>query len=105
MTNGEYRQDFIERLTSEFSPERVLYASCAPVFDPVFEHKRIRSARMTDKARSAVEGGNATRCSTSDGQRVCCIRSSHGRTANLPTMSTRRPALHSVMERPTPVRQ
>jgi predicted TIM-barrel fold metal-dependent hydrolase len=61
MTNGEYRQDFIERLASELSPERVLYASCAPVFDPVFEHKRIRSARMTDEARSAVEGGNAAR--------------------------------------------
>jgi uncharacterized protein len=61
MTNGEYRQDFIERLTSEFNPERVLYGSCAPVFDPVFEHKRIRSARMTDEARSAVEGANAAR--------------------------------------------
>jgi predicted TIM-barrel fold metal-dependent hydrolase len=61
MTNGEYRQDFIERLASELSPERVLFASCAPVFDPVFEQKRIRSARMTDEARSAVEGGNAAR--------------------------------------------
>jgi uncharacterized protein len=61
MTNGEYRQDFIERLASELSAERVLFASCAPVFDPVFEQKRIRSARMTDEARSAVEGGNAAR--------------------------------------------
>ncbi|HKO84224.1 MAG TPA: amidohydrolase family protein, partial [Actinomycetota bacterium] len=61
MTNGEYRQDFIERLASELGPERVLYASCAPVFDPIFEHKRIRSASMTDEARSAVEGGNAAR--------------------------------------------
>jgi predicted TIM-barrel fold metal-dependent hydrolase len=61
MTNGEYRQDFIERLASELGPERVLYASCAPVFDPAFEHKRIRSASMTDKARAAVEGGNAAR--------------------------------------------
>jgi predicted TIM-barrel fold metal-dependent hydrolase len=61
MTNGEYRQDFIERLVSELDPERVLYASCAPVFDPLFEQKRIRSARMADEARSAVEGGNAAR--------------------------------------------
>jgi predicted TIM-barrel fold metal-dependent hydrolase len=61
MTNGEYRQDFIERLASELSPERVLYASCAPVFDPIFEHKRIRSARITQEARSAVEGANAAR--------------------------------------------
>lgn len=61
LTNGEYRQDFIERLAIELSPERVLYASGAPGFDPVFERKRIRSARMTEEARSAVEGGNAAR--------------------------------------------
>jgi uncharacterized protein len=61
MTNGTYRQDFIERLASDLSPERMLYASCAPVFDPIFERKRIRSATMSDEARAAVEGGNAAR--------------------------------------------
>ncbi|MFQ5947610.1 MAG: amidohydrolase family protein [Acidimicrobiia bacterium] len=61
MTNGEYRQDFIEQLVSDFDFERVLYASFAPVFDPTFERKRIRSARMTLEARRAVEGGNAAR--------------------------------------------
>jgi len=61
MTNGEYRQDFIERLAGELGPDRVLYASFAPTFDPAFELRRIRSARMTAEARAAVEGGNAAR--------------------------------------------
>jgi predicted TIM-barrel fold metal-dependent hydrolase len=61
MTNGEYRQDFIERLASEFDHTRVLYASLAPVFDATFERSRIRSARMSDDARRAIEGGNAAR--------------------------------------------
>jgi predicted TIM-barrel fold metal-dependent hydrolase len=68
MTNGEYRQDFIERLASELGPERVLHASCAPVFDPVFEQRRIRSATITDEARSVVEGDNAARLFASDTQ-------------------------------------
>jgi predicted TIM-barrel fold metal-dependent hydrolase len=61
MTNGEYRQDFIERLARDFDETRVLYASFAPVFDPAFEIKRIRSAAMSQSARCAIEGGNAAR--------------------------------------------
>lgn len=61
MTNGEYRQDFIERLASEFDPRRVLFSSFAPVFDPRFERLRIRSARLSDEARAAIEHGNAAR--------------------------------------------
>lgn len=60
-TNGEYRQDFIERLTGDFDPHRVLYASFAPAFDAAFELRRIRSARMSETARTAVEGNNARR--------------------------------------------
>ncbi|HWO70028.1 MAG TPA: amidohydrolase family protein [Actinomycetota bacterium] len=60
LTNGEYRQDFIERLAAA-DPERVLYGSMAPVFDPDFEWKRLSSARMSDEARKAIQGGNATR--------------------------------------------
>jgi uncharacterized protein len=60
-TNGEYRQDFIERLVAELDPTRVLYASLAPYFDARFELLRIRSARMSEHARGAVEGHNATR--------------------------------------------
>jgi predicted TIM-barrel fold metal-dependent hydrolase len=68
MTNGEYRQDFIERLAAELDPGRVLYASFAPTFDPAFERERIRSARLTDEARRAIEGQNAVRLFGLDGR-------------------------------------
>jgi predicted TIM-barrel fold metal-dependent hydrolase len=61
MTNGEYRQDFIERLASDLGPERVLFASCAPVYHLPFEVARIRSARLTSDARTLIEHENARR--------------------------------------------
>jgi predicted TIM-barrel fold metal-dependent hydrolase len=61
MTNGEYRQDFIERLAAEMDQRRVLFASFAPVFDPAFEVARIRSARLGEPARLAIEHDNAAR--------------------------------------------
>lgn len=61
LTNGEYRQDFIERLASELDERRVLYASFAPTFDAAFEVARIRSARLSDSAREAIEHDNAER--------------------------------------------
>lgn len=61
LTNGEYRQDFIERLAADLDPARVLYASFAPAFDAAFEQARIRSARLTPDARRAIEHDNAVR--------------------------------------------
>jgi predicted TIM-barrel fold metal-dependent hydrolase len=61
MTNGEYRQDYIERLAGDLGAERVLFASSAPEFDVRFEVARIRSARTTAAAREAIEHGNAAR--------------------------------------------
>jgi predicted TIM-barrel fold metal-dependent hydrolase len=61
MTNGEYRQDFIERLGTEFDHRRVLFASFAPHFDPGFERARLRSARLAPEVRQAIEHDNATR--------------------------------------------
>jgi predicted TIM-barrel fold metal-dependent hydrolase len=61
MTNGEYRQDYIERLASDLGAERVLFASAAPDFDVRFEVARIRSARLTAAAREAIEHDNAAR--------------------------------------------
>ena len=61
LTNGEYRQDFIENLASDLDPARVLFGSFAPVFDAAFERKRVAYARLTPDARQAVEGDNAAR--------------------------------------------
>lgn len=61
LTNGEYRQDFIERLATELDPARVLFASFAPQFSAEFEIARIRSARLSDEARKAIEHDNAVR--------------------------------------------
>lgn len=61
LTNGEYRQDFIERLATELDHRRVMHASFAPQFDPTFEVARIRSARLSDEARAAIEHDNASR--------------------------------------------
>ncbi len=61
MTNGEYRQDFIERLGRDLDPHRVLFASFAPYFDQAFELARVRSAVLDPAARTLIEGGNAAR--------------------------------------------
>lgn len=59
MTNGEYRQDFIERLANELDASRVLFATFAPTFDRSYETKRIESARLHPDIRHQVEAGNA----------------------------------------------
>jgi len=61
MTNGEYRQDFIERLARDLDATRVLYASFSPYFDLQYERSRVANARLDPAARSLVEGGNACR--------------------------------------------
>jgi predicted TIM-barrel fold metal-dependent hydrolase len=61
LTNGEYRQDYIERLATDLDPARVLFASFAPVHDARFEVARIRSARLTAEARRLIEHDNARR--------------------------------------------
>lgn len=61
MTNGEYRQDFIERLANELDPQRVLFATFAPTFDRSYETKRIANARLSADVRAQVESGNAAR--------------------------------------------
>lgn len=61
MTDGVYRQDFIERLAGELDPRRLLAGSFAPYFDLGYERRRVVSARLTSAARALVEGGNAQR--------------------------------------------
>ncbi len=67
MTNGEYRQDYLERLTRDLDPHRVLFASWSPYYDQGFELRRVRNVRMPEEARALVEGGNAARLFGIDG--------------------------------------
>ncbi len=60
-TNGVYRQDFLEDCVEAFGPERVLFASMAPVFDQKFELERARSIKMEGSYRPLVLGENVLR--------------------------------------------
>jgi hypothetical protein len=42
-----------------FGAGRLLYGSCAPVFDIGYEGERVRRAQMSDDERAAVMGGTA----------------------------------------------
>lgn len=59
LSNGEYRQDFLEDVVAELGAERLLFASFAPVFDLGFEIGRIRNIGWDDISRQAIEVGNA----------------------------------------------
>jgi hypothetical protein len=57
LTNGEYRQDYIERLANELDLARVLFASFAPVLDPPFRSRG--SARPQASADRAAGPSHA----------------------------------------------
>lgn len=59
LSAGMYRQDWLEGCVEQFGASRLLYGSCAPVFDLGYELERVRRARMDDCERAAVLGGNA----------------------------------------------
>ncbi len=59
LTNGEYRQDFIERLARDLDPRRLMFASFSPYFDVRYERRRVTSARLDHDTRRLVEGENA----------------------------------------------
>ena len=59
LSAGMYRQDWLEGCVRRYGAERLLYGSCAPVFDIGYEAERVRRAHMADDERAAVIGGNA----------------------------------------------
>jgi predicted TIM-barrel fold metal-dependent hydrolase len=59
LSAGMYRQDWLEGCVRLYGAERLLYGSCAPVFDIGYEAERVRRAHMADDERAAVIGGNA----------------------------------------------
>jgi uncharacterized protein len=61
LSAGMYRQDWLEACVSQFGAARLLYGSCAPVFNLGYEVQRAHRARMDDAARAAVLGGNAAK--------------------------------------------
>jgi predicted TIM-barrel fold metal-dependent hydrolase len=59
LSNGTYRQDFLERVVRELGPERLLFGSFAPCYSQQFELARVRALPLDLETRELVEGGNA----------------------------------------------
>ncbi|MGI8553589.1 MAG: amidohydrolase family protein [Dehalococcoidia bacterium] len=57
-TSGIYREDFIEDMAAALGPERLIFGSGAPTYDPRHELDRIRRAHLPDAARVLIGGEN-----------------------------------------------
>jgi predicted TIM-barrel fold metal-dependent hydrolase len=60
-TSGMYREDFLERVVATFGPERLMFASAAPVFTMAYERARVDLAHFGDEERDLILDGNARR--------------------------------------------
>jgi uncharacterized protein len=58
-TSGVYREDFIERIVRRHGPERVLFASGFPHFDPALEIRRIQWAAFSPGEQQTMLHDNA----------------------------------------------
>lgn len=57
-TSGIYREDFIEDMAAAIGPERIVFGSGAPWFDPRYEVQRIHGAHLGDDAKQRIGGEN-----------------------------------------------
>lgn len=60
-TTGMYREDFLERVVATFGPERLLFATMAPLFSMTYERRRVELAHFADAERALILGGNTAR--------------------------------------------
>jgi predicted TIM-barrel fold metal-dependent hydrolase len=60
-TSGIYREDFLERVVATFGPERLIFATAAPMFEMSYERKRVDLAHFSDAERQLILGGNSAR--------------------------------------------
>jgi predicted TIM-barrel fold metal-dependent hydrolase len=60
-TSGMYREDFLEGVVAKFGPERLLFASAAPLFTMEYERLRVELAHFTDAEVELILGGNTAR--------------------------------------------
>ena len=60
-TTGVYREDFLERIATRHGPERILFASAFPHFDPALELLRVRWAAFSQTDQETILHRNAAR--------------------------------------------
>ncbi|MGW6278635.1 amidohydrolase family protein [Kribbella sp. NPDC055071] len=60
-TSAMYREDFLEGVVAKFGPERLLFATAAPLFTMRYERLRVDLAHFGDAERELILGGNSAR--------------------------------------------
>jgi predicted TIM-barrel fold metal-dependent hydrolase len=60
-TTGMYRQDFLEGVVATFGPERLVFATAAPLFSVAYERQRVEQAHVSATERELILGGNTVR--------------------------------------------
>lgn len=58
-TSGVYREDFLERIVRRHGPERILFASAFPHFDPALEIRRVQWAAFSPAEQRSLLHDNA----------------------------------------------
>jgi predicted TIM-barrel fold metal-dependent hydrolase len=66
-TSGMYREDFLEGVVAKFGPERLLFATAAPLFTSEYERLRVELAHFTAAEAELILGGNTARIFGLDG--------------------------------------
>jgi predicted TIM-barrel fold metal-dependent hydrolase len=57
-TTGVYREDFLEGIEASLGAARMIFATGFPYFDARFELARVRSAHLSDEAKTLILGRN-----------------------------------------------